>query len=179
MASNWARAARQKKAFTDNFDKRERAYSLQRLGFHSYRAYLASDLWKGIRQRVLDRDCNQCRRCGFPATTVHHSNYGFDVMKGDRIEPLFAACGRCHQSAGHWGGAVRVMKPLAHIAIGKPHRKPPKIQPCKHWCQYCGVKLKRKNVCRKCQRHLDWHSELDREYREMFQVLASPVVWSR
>lgn len=172
MAMNWAGAARKMKSFTDSFDKLERADSLSRLGFLSYRIYLASDLWKSIREKVLERDKHQCRRCGRPAKTVHHSHYGYDVMRGVRLEPLYLLCGGCHTNVGHADGSAQVIKPLCHIKAGKPPRQKPKFKACSKWCEHCGAALRRKNVCRRCQRHLDWHSELDREYRDMFQVVA-------
>lgn len=172
MPTRWAGLSKRKASFTDSFDKRERADSLSRLGFGSYRKYLASELWKSIRDRVLDRDKCACRRCGRPAKTVHHSNYGYDVMRGVRLESLYAICGQCHVRTGHADGAVQGIKPMCHVIAGKPWRPGKRIRSCEKWCEHCGVKLRRRNVCRRCQRHLDWHSELDREYRDMFQVIC-------
>ena len=74
-----------------------RARNLRRLGFRSYREYLASDLWKAIRDRVLDRDCGRCAFCHFfEAVSVHHMLYDAATLRGDTLEHLKSTCGKCH-----------------------------------------------------------------------------------
>lgn len=63
----------------------------------NYKDYLASDLWKSIRQRVLERDNHTCRICDEPAYTAHHSNYSGAVLAGRSLVALFAICNSCHK----------------------------------------------------------------------------------
>lgn len=62
-----------------------------------YQLYLESALWKTIRQRVLDRDGNTCKRCGKGAQVVHHKSYDREVLDGFRDEALVSLCKRCHE----------------------------------------------------------------------------------
>lgn len=73
--------------------------NLRALGFKSYHAYLKSDLWKGIRARVLDRAKGACERCRRPATQVHHRAYDPATLRGETIDALTAVCSRCHHKA--------------------------------------------------------------------------------
>ena len=72
---------------------------LRKLGFASYQEYLASDLWKGIRERVLADANHTCRLCGRRATQVHHTRYNPATMRGMRLNELVPVCGRCHKDA--------------------------------------------------------------------------------
>lgn len=78
---------------------RYRNDNLARMGFKSYRAYLGSALWKGIKQRVLDRYQGKCVRCYKPATQVHHRAYDPATLKGDNIDSLSPVCAKCHCKA--------------------------------------------------------------------------------
>lgn len=75
-----------------------RPYELRRLGFDNYRQYLASDLWKTIRRRVLERDGNLCATCGKEARHVHRRSYEYAALSGDSIDNLVSLCGGCHFS---------------------------------------------------------------------------------
>lgn len=86
---------------------RERDDSLRRLGFGDYRAYLKSDLWAGIRERVMRAAGGKCKCCQRPASAVHHSRYDYNVMRGDTIVGLYAVCDSCHKKCGHASGQVR------------------------------------------------------------------------
>lgn len=63
-----------------------------------YAEYLKTPLWLAIRNLALTRNKN-CKRCGKPATEVHHSSYAEDVLKGASLEPLWSVCHRCHELA--------------------------------------------------------------------------------
>lgn len=69
---------------------------LRRNGFKSYKQYLASDLWKSIRARVLERDEFKCKVCERKASQVHHLSYGDVTIRGERLDKMEAVCGRCH-----------------------------------------------------------------------------------
>jgi hypothetical protein len=62
-----------------------------------YAKYLASDLWKTIRARVLRRDFNICRRCGDLAEQVHHRNYLSRTLAGEDDSALVSLCVSCHR----------------------------------------------------------------------------------
>jgi hypothetical protein len=70
---------------------------LKEMGYASYKAYLASPLWKSIRARVLRRFGGKCRGCGRRANQVHHHHYPLEVLSGRSIEGLSAVCGNCHE----------------------------------------------------------------------------------
>ncbi len=76
---------------------RRRASNLRRMGFSSYQAYLASDLWKEIRRRVLERDGWTCKRCRGRATQVHHRSYVTKALDGTNIGLLTSVCRPCHE----------------------------------------------------------------------------------
>jgi hypothetical protein len=63
-----------------------------------HREYLASNLWRRIRLRVLKRDGRICFRCGGPGNVVHHRSYAYDVRNGDNVAPLATVCEDCHET---------------------------------------------------------------------------------
>lgn len=80
----------------DTSDYRIRDVILSELGFKSYRYYLRSSLWKGIRERVFARN-NRCEVCGVNANRVHHKEYTEAVLSGDNIDSLVSLCNGCHK----------------------------------------------------------------------------------
>ena len=54
--------------------------------------------WKELRDLVLKRDKNVCRKCGKPAKEIHHI---IPLRKGgeNKIENLITLCKRCHNIA--------------------------------------------------------------------------------
>lgn len=62
-----------------------------------YDEYLASDLWKTIRQRILERDRHTCGMCAGRAQIVHHKSYDRQVLDGLRDSDLIALCKPCHK----------------------------------------------------------------------------------
>lgn len=65
-------------------------------GFESYSAYIDSAYWKGIRERVLNRDRRRCRNCGgSKGLHVHHERY--DFIGQERLEFLKTMCAKCHR----------------------------------------------------------------------------------
>ena len=75
----------------------ERNDFIRSLGFESYAAYLASDLWAGIRRRVLkkSRRCWVCKRRR-RAKQVHHERYTEANLKGESLAGLRPICPGCH-----------------------------------------------------------------------------------
>ena len=62
-----------------------------------YRQYLQSDTWKTKRKAVLQAAGFRCRRCGAPATEVHHETY--KRIYNERMSDLTALCSNCHEAA--------------------------------------------------------------------------------
>lgn len=62
-----------------------------------YRRYLQSDTWKTKRKAVLRAAGFRCRRCGAPATEVHHETY--KRIYKERLSDLTALCSKCHEAA--------------------------------------------------------------------------------
>ena len=62
-----------------------------------YRRYLQSDAWKAKRKAVLQAAGFRCRRCGAPATEVHHETY--KRIYNERMSDLTALCSNCHEAA--------------------------------------------------------------------------------
>lgn len=62
-----------------------------------YRRYLQSDAWKAKRKSVLQAAGFRCRRCGAPATEVHHETY--KRIYNERMSDLTALCSNCHEAA--------------------------------------------------------------------------------
>ena len=72
--------------------------ALQKLGFSSYKTYLASTLWHEIRKQVL-LPSTRCRACGRKATTVHHNRYLVQDLNGKCLDHLIPVCHWCHKAA--------------------------------------------------------------------------------
>jgi hypothetical protein len=93
----------------------ERNEILRQIGFASYADYLASDLWDGIRYRVLVAARRTCCACGGEASQVHHSRYTEGNLRGRNREDLHAVCRTCHEKAELDSGGN-----AANSALGKP-----------------------------------------------------------
>lgn len=75
----------------------ERDALLRQLGFRSYREYLDSPLWTGIRERHL-RIYQHCH-CGRWARQVHHQKYSLANLSGKSPAGLRSVCAGCHVQA--------------------------------------------------------------------------------
>lgn len=80
----------------NSYEARDR--TLKRMGFHSYRAYLKSDLWKDIRFAVFVAKGHYCYLCGRYATQVHHSRYKPIDLEGGKLTFLNPICAKCHKN---------------------------------------------------------------------------------
>lgn len=96
--------------------KRANAYALrdqhlQDLGFRTYKAYLASDLWQFTRRQVLIRDGHLCQACGRPDSyQVHHQKYTRKVLLGKDLAHLVTLCGECHTHIERDDDGVKITK---------------------------------------------------------------------
>jgi hypothetical protein len=86
----------------------DRARILREMGFASYTDYLASNLWKGIRGKMLAEHpvCGCCN--SDPATCVHHHNYDRGTLKGLVTHELVTLCDACHKAIEFDRGVKRV-----------------------------------------------------------------------
>lgn len=75
----------------------ERNEVLKSLGYPTYNHYLSSDLWSGIRNRVLLRDGYACNLCIARGNAVHHLSYSREVLLGEDDSSLVTLCNRCHK----------------------------------------------------------------------------------
>lgn len=99
--------------------------TLSDIGYAGYKEYLASDEWKEIRGRILDRHPS-CLLCQVPASQVHHMSYAPDVLLGLADHLLVSLCDACHRriefdGAGNKSdldGANRTLEALA-LAVGR------------------------------------------------------------
>lgn len=112
----------------------QRNKKLQAMGYANYREYLASDLWRSIRSRIMTRDKAICRMCKAKATEVHHLRYTQRVLEGRSDKHLLALCRSCHEAA-EFRGEEKVSPSESRLrvleALGKSPRKKPKPSPKK------------------------------------------------
>jgi hypothetical protein len=81
----------------DNIDPYlERDKVLVSLGYKDYENYRSRAKWKKIRERVLARDNQTCRRCNGRACVVHHRSYTLEVLDGMDDAQLASLCDGCH-----------------------------------------------------------------------------------
>jgi len=89
------------------YDYLERDRILLRLGFVSYSKYLNSDLWKSIRLRAFAQHGGSCKMCGELTSTLHHTNYGYEVLSGKTLKGLVPLCSVCHYAIEFAGKTKR------------------------------------------------------------------------
>ena len=71
-----------------------------------FRKYMASDTWKELRQKVIQRD-EVCQNCGTEhedgaGFTIHHTSYdNWGYGNYDEMEDLVLLCRGCHLHADH------------------------------------------------------------------------------
>lgn len=78
-------------------DRFKRDRRLKAIGFKSYKEYLASDLWKGIREEVFAIKGRVCLCCNSPATQLHHTRYKMEELLGTNLRHIQPVCGPCHK----------------------------------------------------------------------------------
>jgi hypothetical protein len=81
----------------------ERRASLAAIGFASYQAFLASDLWADTKARVYRQKGRECLVCGDRAVVVHHSRYAVEDLRGRCLDFLFPLCHGCHEGIEYAG----------------------------------------------------------------------------
>lgn len=82
----------------DTLAIKEFAELLRSLGFGSYSEYLASPLWRSIRQRVYEAKGRVCVSCEINAAEdIHHDRYDRDTLVGKTLKYLRPLCRHCHE----------------------------------------------------------------------------------
>lgn len=80
-------------------DYRIRNEILEKVGFDSYKSYLESNTWHQIRSKILE-DNTLCVCCKSRlATQVHHLDYSYETIIGEKLDGLIPVCKSCHQAA--------------------------------------------------------------------------------
>lgn len=100
---------------------------IRTMGFKTYEEYLASDLWKRIRTKVLAAG-KRCRKCHRRAVAVHHLSYRRNVMKGKDPTQLVPICKDCHTTLEFDGDRKRSVVEMQEFCRGFFPDLPPK--PC-------------------------------------------------
>lgn len=63
-----------------------------------YYQYLHSEKWAGIKQRVRERDENNCQICGRNYNLqVHHKTYDHIFQEENHLSDLILLCRSCHE----------------------------------------------------------------------------------
>ena len=75
--------------------KKQRDFVLKLLGYETYNVYLQSELWKGIRAKVLKNASCSCG-CGRRANQVHHKSYTEANLTGNTQRGLVPINASCH-----------------------------------------------------------------------------------
>jgi hypothetical protein len=81
-----------------------RRRKLTKLGFHSYKDYLASDWWQQRRARFEEEHPATCAHCGRVADDLHHLTYA--NLGAERDEDLRWMC-RQHHAEYHEMGSIQ------------------------------------------------------------------------
>ena len=81
---------------------RVRNLRLKKLGFISYPAYLASDLWLSRRARFAEGHPAVCAQCQGQAHAVHHVTY--ERLGNEDDADLCWLCEECHDEVHQFGG---------------------------------------------------------------------------
>ena len=102
-----------------------RARTLFYLGFNSYKEYLRSKLWRGIRQRVFAAKGRQCVLCGRKAAQIHHRSYDRATLLGLILTFLEPICKRCHEKIEFTETGRKRSRRAVEYAFKRRQRKKP------------------------------------------------------
>jgi len=132
---------------------------LGQMGYATYADYLLSELWIGIRARVMDRDHGVCRVCARKAVSVHHITYEQKVMRGEDLSQLIAICRGCHKRIEFDDDGAKLLSSSKvaarlHERAGKT-RKRSRVKAMRPRCRCCQKQVKalgRDDICMTCYR---------------------------
>ncbi len=140
----------------------ERDALLLKLGFESYDAYLASDLWKLIKEACREILGRSCSICGRPYRAFHHLSYDEPVLLGEDLFKLTPLCVKCHHAVEFNGKHKRNLRDVQltynRLKAGtdvRAYKKRgyglPKNK--KRRCLVCGNRaVKKTTLCRPCKK---------------------------
>lgn len=141
----------------------ERSRNLREMGFDSYEAYMASNLWYRIRNSVLLAAKRACVGCGKHATEVHHKNYALATLRGETLTMLAPVCRQCHTKIEFDGTAKRTLEEanrlLSRMTLSQASpATPPPVQP--GFCP-CGRRVRHSRrrthrMCHGCSKKPQW-----------------------
>lgn len=117
----------------------ERDKLLRKMKFSCYGDYLRSDLWLGIRERVMVRDYRHCWCCDAKATEVHHRRYDKATLSGNDLSGMVAICHECHKKVEFdFGGNKHTHPGLVDKALVqlRADRHPKRYVEKKGWRNY-------------------------------------------
>ena len=69
---------------------------LRSMGYRSYRSYLKSPLYKGIRKQVFGKYHGKCAICVKKASECHHRRYLRSDLTGSNLNFIIPVCHECH-----------------------------------------------------------------------------------
>lgn len=75
---------------------RSRNLVLASMGFDTYAKYLASNLWREVREKVFAAKGRCCHLCSSPASELHHNRYSHADLTGKCIDFIDPICRACH-----------------------------------------------------------------------------------
>jgi len=101
-----------------------RARTLYCLGFSSYREYLRSKLWRGIRQRVFAAKGRICVLCGCKAAQIHHRSYDRATLMGLLLTFLEPVCVKCHEEIEFTKTGRKRSRRAVEYAFKRKRKKP-------------------------------------------------------
>lgn len=125
--------------------------SHQRLGFRTYREYIASPHWQDFKQRYytsgLPTDCMCCRN---PRAQLHHHTY--ERFGREELGDVLPLCGACHSLVHRYlrGKRLPVEFTIDAICWLKEHWKEAKLMKPKSRPRHKKVIPKINRICRRC-----------------------------
>jgi hypothetical protein len=169
--------SRGRKTTGTRYDRRNAI--LREMGFASYKAYLASELWRKIRRTVLC-DGNACLVCGKQATQVHHTNYTLANLTGESLEFMVPVCRDCHEAIEFSDrGRKRTLKQANQkldILTGVINEPVPEVRPDqgRGECCRCGKTIARsQSYCWHCSKLV--YGGKKRKASERYRPTKPPV----
>lgn len=91
---------------------------LRKLGYTSYRDYLASDHWRALRRAYCEAGLPQCcLACGSPWFQLHHRTY--TRLGREQLGDLLPLCGDCHTKVHEYERTHRTTIQATHKILRK------------------------------------------------------------
>jgi hypothetical protein len=123
----------------------ERDAILLEMGFRSYRAYQASDLWKRIKADAALCHGDHCFLCRRKGESFHHLDYNRETLEGSAVDKVIPLCRRCHSKVERKGDGLRSPEEVGSEYARRRERsvRSDLLGSGPTFCQKCGRKIKR------------------------------------